>query len=121
MKIKSKKIPVTIITGALGSGKTTFVNHILTSDHGLRIGVIVNEFGDVGIDGDLIVASKEELIELKNGCVCCTARGDLIAASKQLLQTGKIDYLLVETSGLSEVKPAIVAFDEKELLEKTVL
>ncbi|PIN75965.1 hypothetical protein COV18_00895 [Candidatus Woesearchaeota archaeon CG10_big_fil_rev_8_21_14_0_10_37_12] len=116
-----KKTPITIITGALGSGKTTFVNHILTADHGLKIGVIVNEFGDVGIDSDIILASEEDLIELKNGCVCCTARGDLIKASKELLATGKVDYLLVETSGLSEVKPAIVAFDEPELLEKTEL
>lgn len=112
------KIPVTIVTGALGSGKTTFVNQVLTAEHGLRIGVIVNEFGEVGIDSELIVSSKEQMIELANGCVCCTVRGDLVEAAKQLIATNRIDYLLVETSGLAEVIPVAMAFTVGDLEEK---
>jgi len=116
-----KKVPVTIVTGALGSGKTTFVNYILTAEHGLKIGVIVNEFGEVGIDGELIVSSKEKLIELPNGCVCCTVRDDLIGAAKELLDSGKVEYLVVETSGMAEVVPVAVSFDVKGLDERTEL
>ena len=116
-----EKIPVTIVTGALGAGKTTFVNHVLTSEHGLKIGVIVNEYGEVGIDGDLILASKDKLIELPNGCICCTVRGDLIEASLNLLNTKKIDYLMIETSGLAEVVPAAMTFNAPELVEKAEL
>ncbi len=115
------KIPVTIVTGALGAGKTTFVNYVLTAEHGLKIGVIVNEYGEVGIDGDLILASKDKLIELPNGCVCCTVRGDLIEASLTLLNTKKIDYLLIETSGLAEVVPAAMTFNAPELVERAEL
>ena len=115
------KLPVTIVTGALGAGKTTFVNYVLTEEHGLKIGVIVNEYGAVGIDGGLIVASKEKMIELPNGCICCTVRGDLIEATKNLLATGKIDYLMIETSGLAEVVPAAMTFNEPDLIEKTEL
>ncbi len=115
------KIPVTIVTGALGSGKTTFVNYVLTEQHGLRVGVIVNEFGEVGIDGSLIVTSKENMIELANGCICCTVRGDLVEATKSLLKTGKIDYIMVETSGLAEVVPVALAFTLGDLLEITDL
>lgn len=113
------KIPVSIITGILGSGKTTFVNYVLTAEHGLRIGVIVNEFGDIGIDGSLIVSSSERLVELANGCLCCEVRGDLVDAAKELLAQG-IDYLLVETSGLAEVTPVAMTFDT-ELLENCEL
>lgn len=115
------KMPVTIITGALGSGKTTFVNSILTADHGLRVGIIVNEFGEVGIDSELIVSSKENMIELANGCVCCTVRGDLVEATKDLIATKKIDYLLVETSGLAEVIPVAMAFTVGDLEERCEL
>lgn len=104
------KIPVTIVTGALGAGKTTFVNQVLTEDHGLKIGVIVNEFGDIGIDGSLIVSTKENLRELANGCICCDVRGDLLDATKQILKTQKIDYLMIETSGLAEVAPVANTF-----------
>lgn len=104
------KIPVTIITGALGAGKTTFLNQVLTEKHGLKIGVIVNEFGEIGIDGSLIVATKENLRELSNGCICCDVRGDLVKATKQLLKTKKIDYLIVETSGLAEAAPVANTF-----------
>ncbi len=116
-----KKIPVTIVTGALGAGKTTFVNYVLTEEHGLRIGVIVNEYGAVGIDGDLIIASKERMIELPNGCICCTVRGDLISAARKLLATKKIDYLMIETSGLAEVIPVAQTFNAPELIEKAEL
>ncbi len=116
-----EKIPVTIVTGALGAGKTTFVNYVLTAEHGLKIGVIVNEYGEVGIDGDLILASKDKLIELPNGCVCCTVRGDLIEASLNLLNTKKIDYLMIETSGLAEVVPAAMTYNAPELVEKAEL
>ncbi len=115
------KVPVTIVTGALGAGKTTFVNYILTAPHGLKVGVIVNEFGSVGIDGELLVASKEQFIELPNGCICCTVRSDLIEAAKVMLKSNKIDYLVVETSGLAEVLPAALAFDLPELTKQAVL
>ncbi|HLF54830.1 MAG TPA: GTP-binding protein [Candidatus Nanoarchaeia archaeon] len=113
-------IPATIITGALGAGKTTFVNYVLTEEHGLKIGVIVNEYGAVGIDGDLILASKENMIELPNGCICCTVRGDLIEAIQKML-TGKIDYLMIETSGLAEVIPVAATFDTPDVMKKTEL
>lgn len=116
------KTPVTIVTGALGSGKTTFVNHILTSDHGLKIGVIVNEFGAVGIDSELIVSSEdEELIELSNGCMCCTVRGDLVDAVISLLDSKKVDYIVIETSGLSEVVPAAMIFESPKLADRAEL
>ena len=115
------KVPVTIVTGALGAGKTTFVNFILTADHGLKVGVIVNEFGAVGIDGELLVASKEQFIELPNGCICCTVRSDLIEAANTMLNSNKIDYLVVETSGLAEVLPAALAFDLPQLAKRAVL
>jgi G3E family GTPase len=102
-------IPVSIITGALGSGKTTLLNYLLTEHHGIRIGVIVNEFGDVGIDSELIVSSTDEMIELTNGCVCCTVRGDLIESVKKILTTG-IEYLLIETSGMAEPAPVANTF-----------
>ncbi len=114
-------IPVTIVTGALGAGKTTFVNYVLTEEHGLKIGVIVNEYGEIGIDGDLIIASKDKLIELPNGCICCTVRGDLIEAVRKLLATKKIDYLLIETSGLAEVVPAAMTFNAPEFVGKVEL
>ncbi|RMD58406.1 GTP-binding protein, partial [Candidatus Woesearchaeota archaeon] len=115
MDAVEKKVPVTIVTGALGSGKTTFVNRVLTSDHGLRIGVIVNEFGEVGIDSELIVRSEEKLVELSNGCVCCSVREDLVSTVKMLVEKERVNYILLETSGLSEVVPAAMAFEATEL------
>lgn len=110
------RIPVSIITGSLGSGKTTLLNYLLTENHGIKIGVIVNEFGDVGIDADLIVASKDDVIELANGCVCCTVRGDLIEAVKKTLEKD-IEYLLIETSGMAEPGPVANTFLVPELPE----
>lgn len=108
----TKKIPVTIISGYLGAGKTTLVNHLLTHKAGGEIGVIVNEFGEVGIDGDLIVADEEALIEIRNGCICCTVRTDLVAGVKLLLERSdrQLDRLIVETSGLADPAPVLQTF-----------
>src|SRR5258706_10500526 len=81
------QVPVTILTGFLGSGKTTLLNHILTAEHGKRIAVIENEFGEVGVDQDLVIGAEEEIFEMNNGCICCTVRGDLIRILGNLLRT----------------------------------
>jgi len=108
----TKKIPVTIISGFLGAGKTTLVNHLLTHNVGGKIGVIVNEFGEVGIDGDLIVVDEEALIEIRNGCICCTVRTDLVAGVKLLLERRdlQLDHLIIETSGLDDPAPVLQTF-----------
>ncbi len=107
-----KKIPVTVISGFLGAGKTTLVNHVLTHHRDTTIGVIVNEFGEVGIDGDLIVADKDALIEIRNGCICCTVRTDLVAGVKLLLERSdlNLDHLIIETSGLADPAPVLQTF-----------
>lgn len=105
------KIPVTVLTGYLGAGKTTLLNRILTGNHGRRYAVIVNEFGEIGIDSDLIVESDEEIYEMNNGCVCCTVRGDLIGVLERLLrQPGRFDAILVETTGLANPAPVAQTF-----------
>jgi len=97
------KRPVTILSGFLGSGKTTLLNHILKADHGLRIAVMINDFGDVNIDKDLIAGQTGDVVELSGGCLCCTIRGDLLEAARNLLTSDrKFDYVIVETSGLAE-------------------
>src|SRR6476620_1729607 len=99
----SDKIPVTVLTGYLGAGKTTLLNRILSEDHGRKFAVIVNEFGEAGIDGDLIVGADEELFEMNNGCICCTVRGDLIRTMHTLLaKRGNSRSLVVETTGLAD-------------------
>jgi G3E family GTPase len=107
-----KKIPVTVISGFLGAGKTTLVNHLLKQNSDDRIGVVVNEFGEVGIDGQLIVADQEALIEINNGCVCCTVRADLVASIKEMLDTAgpRLDRLIIETSGLADPAPVLQSF-----------
>ncbi|AMM18012.1 cobalamin biosynthesis protein CobW [Burkholderia sp. PAMC 28687] len=107
-----RKIPVTVISGFLGAGKTTLVNHLMQQHTGGRIGVVVNEFGEVGIDGQLIVAEEEALIEINNGCVCCTVRADLVASVKELLARSHagIERLIVETSGLADPAPVLQTF-----------
>jgi G3E family GTPase len=107
-----RKIPVTVISGFLGAGKTTLVNHLMQQHMGGRIGVVVNEFGEVGIDGQLIVAEEEALIEINNGCVCCTVRADLVASVKELLARSHagIERLIVETSGLADPAPVLQTF-----------
>lgn len=113
-------VPVSIVTGALGSGKTTLLNYLLTENHGIKIGVIVNEFGDVGIDSELIVSSTDEIVELANGCICCTVRGDLVGAVKQVLDKG-IEYILIETSGMAEPGPVANTFLTGEMRLHTKL
>ena len=104
-------IPVTVLTGYLGAGKTTLLNRILTGDHGKRFAVIVNEFGEIGIDNDLIVESDEEIYEMNNGCVCCTVRGDLVRVVQGLLKRkGRFDAILVETTGLADPAPVAQTF-----------
>jgi len=104
-------IPVTVLTGYLGAGKTTLLNRILTGDHGKRYAVIVNEFGEVGIDNELVSHSDEEIFEMNNGCVCCTVRGDLIRMVNGLIRRkGRLDGILIETTGLADPAPVIQTF-----------
>ncbi|MFI5014411.1 MAG: CobW family GTP-binding protein [Hyphomicrobiales bacterium] len=107
----SDKIPVTVLTGYLGAGKTTLLNRILTEQHGRRFAVIVNEFGEIGIDNELVVGADEEIFEMNNGCVCCTVRGDLIRIVEGLMKRkGKFDAIIVETTGLADPAPVAQTF-----------
>jgi G3E family GTPase len=117
------KIPVTVLTGYLGAGKTTLLNRILSTDHGRKYAVIVNEFGEIGIDNDLIVDSDEEIYEMNNGCVCCTVRGDLIRVLQGLMKRkGRFDAIIVETTGLADPAPvAQTFFMDDEVRAKTRL
>jgi G3E family GTPase len=105
------KVPVTLLTGYLGAGKTTLLNRILTYEHGKKVAVIVNEFGDVGIDHQLIINADEEIFEMNNGCICCTVRGDLIRIIGNLMKRrDKFDHLVIETTGLADPAPVIQTF-----------
>jgi G3E family GTPase len=107
----SDKIPVTVLTGYLGAGKTTLLNRILSEPHGQKYAVIVNEFGEIGIDNDLIVGADEEIFEMNNGCICCTVRGDLIRIIDGLMRRkGKFDAIIVETTGLADPAPVAQTF-----------
>lgn len=107
----SEKIPVTVLTGYLGAGKTTLLNRILSEPHGKKYAVIVNEFGEIGIDNDLIVGVDEEVFEMNNGCVCCTVRGDLVRIINGLMKRkGKFDAIIVETTGLADPAPVAQTF-----------
>ncbi len=109
--IGASPIPVTVLTGYLGAGKTTLLNRILSEQHGKRYAVIVNEFGEIGIDNDLIVESDEEIYEMNNGCICCTVRGDLVRAVEGLIKRpGVFDGILVETTGLADPAPVAQTF-----------
>jgi len=109
--MSSSQIPVTVLTGYLGAGKTTLLNRILSENHGKRYAVVVNEFGEIGIDNDLIVESDEEIFEMNNGCVCCTVRGDLIRVVEGLMKRpGGFDGILVETTGLADPAPVAQTF-----------
>jgi G3E family GTPase len=118
-----EKIPVTVLTGYLGAGKTTLLNRILSEPHGQKYAVIVNEFGEIGIDNDLIVGADEEVFEMNNGCVCCTVRGDLIRIIDGLLRRkGKFDAIIVETTGLADPAPVAQTFFVDETIKaKTAL
>jgi len=110
-------IPVTVITGFLGSGKTTLLNRILTDAHGRKVAVIVNEFGDIGIDSQLVMNADEEILEMNNGCICCTVRGDLIRLIGNLLEKReKFDHLIIETTGLADPAPVIQSFFVDEIM-----
>src|SRR5256884_4426219 len=107
----SDKVPVTVLTGYLGAGKTTLLNRILSEPHGQKYAVIVNEFGEIGIDNDLIVGADEEVFEMNNGCICCTVRGDLVRIIDGLMRRkGKFDAIVVETTGLADPAPVAQTF-----------
>ena len=107
----SDKIPVTVLTGYLGAGKTTLLNRILSEPHGRKYAVIVNEFGEIGIDNDLVVGADEEVFEMNNGCICCTVRGDLVRIIDGLMRRkGKFDGIIVETTGLADPAPVAQTF-----------
>src|SRR6201985_915926 len=115
----SSKIPVTVLTGYLGAGKTTLLNRILSENHGQKYAVIVNEFGEIGIDNDLIIGADEEVFEMNNGCVCCTVRGDLVRILDGLMKRkGKFDAIIVETTGLADPAPVAQTFFVDEDVQK---
>jgi len=119
----SDKIPVTVLTGYLGAGKTTLLNRILSEPHGQKFAVVVNEFGEVGIDNELVVGADEEVFEMNNGCICCTVRGDLIRIIDGLMKRkGQFDAIIVETTGLADPAPvAQTFFMDEDVSEKTRL
>ncbi|MFT8670336.1 CobW family GTP-binding protein [Acetobacter orientalis] len=115
------QIKATILTGFLGSGKTTFLNHIMAERPNERIAIIINEYGEVGIDGQLVIETSEEMIELNNGCICCTVRDDLISALRQLLELEKkFDRIIIETSGLADPAPVIQSFMLDDTLSRDI-
>ncbi len=116
---ETDKIPVTVLTGYLGAGKTTLLNRILSEPHGRRYAVIVNEFGEIGIDNELVVGADEEVFEMNNGCICCTVRGDLIRIIEGLMKRkGKFDAIIVETTGLADPAPVAQTFFVDEDVQK---
>ena len=120
--MSKKLLPVTIISGFLGSGKTTLLNHILKNQDGLKTAVLVNEFGEIGIDNELIIETSEDMIELTNGCICCSINGELIPTVEKILdRPDKIDYLIVETTGLADPLPVAMTFAASNLRDKVRL
>src|ERR1700761_6260672 len=103
-------VPVSILTGFLGAGKTTLLNYILKQQHGYKFAVIVNEVGKIGIDGMLVENQKEEIVQMNNGCVCCTVRKDLVKGVQSLVKKGGFDYLLIETTGIADPGPVAQTF-----------
>ncbi|MGA7488159.1 MAG: GTP-binding protein [Xanthobacteraceae bacterium] len=113
------RLPVTVITGFLGSGKTTLVRHILGNQQGVRTAVIVNELGDIGIDGELIVAADGDMVELANGCICCSMNNDFLDTVFRVLDRGRaVDHLVVETTGVADPLPVVLTFLRSELRER---
>jgi G3E family GTPase len=122
MNVPKHGLPVTIITGFLGSGKTTLLNHILTNQQGLKTAVLVNEFGEIGIDNELLITTGDDMVELNNGCVCCTINNDLVNAVYKVLERAeKVDYLVVETTGLADPLPVALTFLGTDLRDLTRL
>lgn len=121
MNTSKTSVPVTVLTGYLGAGKTTLLNRILTHEHGKKVAVIVNEFGEIGIDNQLVVSTDEEIFEMNNGCICCTVRGDLIRIITKLMRR-QFDHLLIETTGLADPAPVIQTFfSDEDVKQKTHL
>ena len=120
--VSKTNIPITIISGFLGSGKTTLLNHILTNQKGIKTAVLVNEFGEIGIDNELIIKTEEEMIELSNGCICCSINGELVEAIEKLINVNKnLDYIIIETTGLADPLPVAMTLLGSELRDQTRL
>ena len=117
----NSKASVIILTGFLGSGKTTLLNRILTAEHGRRVAVIVNEFGEVGIDHHLLLSSNQQVVQMNNGCVCCTVRGDLVRSFFQLMEhREKFDTVVIETTGLAEPAPVAQSIYADERIRSSI-
>ena len=123
MATEQNQVPVTVLTGYLGAGKTTLLNRILTEQHGRKYAVVINEFGELGVDNDLVVDTDEEVFEMNNGCICCTVRGDLIRIVGGLMKRrDKFDGIIIETTGLANPAPvAQTFFVDEDVKAKTRL